>query len=302
MVSLLDRFRQTSEEARTKRPCCATRTPRGIKRDWSTAAALYKQYLELAPDHCAIWVQLGHVLKDDKKFGPAIEAYKHALTLDPNDFDIYVNLGHAHKDDKNVGLAIEAYKHALTLNPNDFDIYVNLGHAYKVAGDIDSAHQAYRKALELNPACTDARREIGDLIVDRPGRAGGRGSRRVRCGRSIWTSRISSNTRKHNNTLSGIQRVVANLILEARQYEARIGIRISCLSNQNMISRKFIDSRSRDRRCYLLPPMQSGGKSRDEIDEGMRAVYAHADASSSRSPATTSPWRARFGFTRTMTR
>ena len=114
MVSLLDRFRQTSEGRAEKAALLRDADAARDKRDWSTAAALYKQYLELAPDHGAIWVQLGHALKDDKKFGPAIEAYKKALALDPNDFDVYVNLGHAHKDDKNVGLAIEAYKQALT--------------------------------------------------------------------------------------------------------------------------------------------------------------------------------------------
>ena len=219
----LDRFRQTTEGGAEKAALLRDADAARDKRDWSTAAALYKQYLELAPNHGAIWVQLGHVLKDDKKFSLAIEAYKQALTLEPDNPDVYVNLGHAHKDDKNVGLAIDAYKRALTLSPNNSDICVNLGHAYKLIGDLESAHQAYRTALELNPACTDARREIARLSST--GLAGPTGAEAATSGRTIYLDITDlMEYAKHNNTLSGIQRVVANLILGAREYEASAGI------------------------------------------------------------------------------
>ena len=33
-------------------------------RNWAKAAELYKEYLASAPDHDAIWVQFGHMLKE----------------------------------------------------------------------------------------------------------------------------------------------------------------------------------------------------------------------------------------------
>lgn len=242
------------------------------RREWNTAVELYKQYLELSPDHGAIWVQLGHALKDGKKFDLAIEAYKRALTLDPNDFDIYVNLGHAHKDDKNVGLAIDAYKQALKLNANDFDIYVNLGHAYKVAGEMASAHLAYRRALELNTDCSDAARELGQLarsgLVDST-------SPEVRVtGRTIYldVTDLIDYVKQENITLSGIQRVVANLVLETNQYEIVSGLRIALSINDYDLGKFFEVDRVVV--AALISALQSGGKSRKDIDEVVSAVYA----------------------------
>ena len=272
LTSLLDRFRQTpgggADEAALLRQADAARD----RREWSAAAALYKQYLELSPNHGAIWVQLGHALKDDKKFDLAVEAYKRALALDPTDSDIYVNLGHAHKDDKNVGLAIEAYKHALTLNQNDFDIYVNLGHAYKVSGDMASAHRAYRKALEINPACSDAARELGHLLWS--GFANSASPAAEVTGRTIYldVTDLIDYVKQENITLSGIQRVVANLVLETKQYEIASGLRIVLSINDYDLGRFFEVDRVVV--ASLISTLQSGGKTRKDLDEVVRAVYA----------------------------
>ena len=128
--SIFQRLRQSVEPGGEREALLRDADEARDGKDWSKAAGLYKQYLELSPDDCAIWVQMGHALKEDK----------------------------------NIGLAIEAYKHALTIEPRDFDIYLNLGHAYKVAGDFEQAYQSYRKALEFNPACADASRDIAHLL------------------------------------------------------------------------------------------------------------------------------------------
>ena len=270
LTSLFDRFRQTPEGDADPSTLLHDADIARDRRDWAAAATLYKQYLEFVPDNGPIWVQLGHALKEIKNFPQAIEAYEHALTLEPKDFDIYVNLGHAHKDNKNVGLAIEAYKHALTLQPDGFDIYVNLGHAYKRTGELASAHDAYRKALELNPACADARREIGRLSsTGLAGRVGAQADTGVRTIYLDMTDLIEY--AQVNNTVSGIQRVLANLILQATQYERSAGLNIvpvTCkyeLPNIHALDRVIAAS--------LVTALQTGGKSRDEIDEGLRALH-----------------------------
>jgi glycosyltransferase involved in cell wall biosynthesis/Tfp pilus assembly protein PilF len=273
LTSLLDRFRQTPEGGADKAALLRDADAARDRREWSTAATLYKQYLELSPDHCAIWVQLGHALKDDKKFDLAIEAYKHALMLDPNDSDVYMNLGHAHKDDKNVGLAIEAYKQALALNTNDFDIYVNLGHAYKVASDMASAHQAYRKALELNPACSDAARELGGHLLW-SGFADSASPDVEVTGPTIYldVTDLIDYVKQENITLSGIQRVVANLVLETKRYEIASGSRVALTVNEYDLGKFFEVDRVVV--TSLISALQSGGKTRKDIDEVVRAVYA----------------------------
>ena len=277
LTSLLDRFRQTPEEGADKAALLRDADSARDRKDWSIAAALYKQYLELSPDDWAIWVNLAHALKDDKKFDRAIEAYKHALTLEPNNFDIYVNLGHAHKDDNNVGLAIEAYKQALTLNPNDFDIYVNLGHVHKVAGDMASAHQSYRKALEINPDCSDAARELGQL--SRFGVGSAIPETGV-TGRTIYldVTDLIDYVKQENITLSGIQRAVINLLLETKPYEIASGSRIALTVYQYDLGNEYdlgsFFEVDRVVVASLVSALRSGGKTREDIDEVVRAVYA----------------------------
>jgi len=49
----------------------------------------------LAPDDAAIWVQLGHVLKEDGRRAEALESYRKAWELQPSNADILLHLGHA---------------------------------------------------------------------------------------------------------------------------------------------------------------------------------------------------------------
>jgi tetratricopeptide (TPR) repeat protein len=304
LTSLIDQSRQIPEGLADEEALLRDANTARDRRDWSIAATLYNQYLRLAPDNCAIWVQLGHALKEDKNFDLAIDSYKHALTLDANDFDIYVNLGHALKEDKkidlaieayqraltlnsknfdiyvnlghalkdakNIGLAIEAYNQALTLEPMNFDIYVNLGHAYKEADEFASACQAYRKALELNPACDDARREMGRMLL--PGLSVPRGAEAVATGRTIYLDMTDIiEYAQVNNTVSGIQRVVANLIMQAKQYQDSAGVNIVPVTCKYELPK--IHALDSVVAVSLITALQSGGKSRGELDEALRTLH-----------------------------
>lgn len=61
---------------------------------WSEAAEHYRKHLLLVPDHGAIWVQLGHMLKEDGKWQEAMTAYGMAAELLPDDPDLMLHLGH----------------------------------------------------------------------------------------------------------------------------------------------------------------------------------------------------------------
>jgi tetratricopeptide (TPR) repeat protein len=304
LTSLVGRFRQIPEGAADEMSLLRDANAARDRRDWGIAAALYNRYLKLAPDNCAIWVQFGHALKEDKDFAPAIEVYIHALTLDANNSDIYVNLGHALKEAKQVGRAIEAYQHALNLNaensdihvnlghalkeaknvglaiesykkalklePMNFDIYVNLGHAYKEVGDFASAWQAYRNALELNPACDDARREMGRVLsptISVPPVA-----EAVPMGLTIYLDMTDViEYAQVNNTVSGIQRVVTNLILQAKQYQNSVGVKIVPVTCKYELPK--IHALDSVVAISLITALQSGSKSRDELDEALRTLH-----------------------------
>lgn len=119
--------------------------------DHPTAAALYRRHLRLFPTDAAIWVQLGHMLKETGDLAGAEAAYLDAIALEPDCADTHLQLGHAHK----------------------------------LVGAIEAAQQSYARALRLDPDCADARAEIAALVAQRlaaimPGAAGAPGVAELR--------------------------------------------------------------------------------------------------------------------------
>jgi lipopolysaccharide biosynthesis protein len=67
------------------------------RRDWLGAALLYGQYLQARPHAFAIWVQLGHALKEAGRKEESLGAYERALALDRENADLLLSLGHVNK-------------------------------------------------------------------------------------------------------------------------------------------------------------------------------------------------------------
>lgn len=66
-------------------------------RNWVEAARAYGEHLDTATDDFAIWVQLGHMLKEARRYREARKAYCSAYRLSPDDADLLLNLGHLTK-------------------------------------------------------------------------------------------------------------------------------------------------------------------------------------------------------------
>jgi glycosyltransferase involved in cell wall biosynthesis len=136
---------------------------------------------------------------------------------------------------------------------------------------IDSAQQAYRKAWELDPACAEVRRETARLSSSTglagPPVAEARASRRT-----IYLDITDlMEYAKHNNTLSGIQRVVANLVLEAKHYEFSAGLDIvPVIPEYDLLKIHAVDRVVVASLIAAIRPASS----RDEINERVHAVYA----------------------------
>jgi glycosyltransferase involved in cell wall biosynthesis len=62
---------------------------------WAEAASQYRSHLLLAPDDAAIWVQLGHSLKESGQYNEALNAYRMAAQLCADDADALLHFGHA---------------------------------------------------------------------------------------------------------------------------------------------------------------------------------------------------------------
>ncbi len=80
---------------------------------WQTAARCHADVLEHWPNNAAIWVQLGHALKEAGRVADAEPVYRHALQLSPAIGDTHLQLGHALKLQGRTSEAAEAYAAAL---------------------------------------------------------------------------------------------------------------------------------------------------------------------------------------------
>ena len=105
--------------ASQKRP--STRTLADSARDhgdWTRAAELYRLHLRRKPLDFAIWVQLGHALKEFGSHVEALQAYSKAFNINENDLDLLLNLGHLYKQMGLADIAIEHYRKSARIDQN----------------------------------------------------------------------------------------------------------------------------------------------------------------------------------------
>jgi hypothetical protein len=103
-------------------------------RDFERASASYAKHLESYPEDLAIWVQLGHCLKDLHKYDEAEFAYGRALQLSPNDHDILLNFGHLRKLQGRMDEALDYYLDSIRYGDNPHALH----EALQLTGKLDS--------------------------------------------------------------------------------------------------------------------------------------------------------------------
>lgn len=89
------------------------------QRAWAKAAHAYKAALGANPDLPDIWVQYGHVLKENGQLSDAADAYREALQRRPAHAETQVHLAHVLKRLALYQDAMVAFEEALTLDPSD---------------------------------------------------------------------------------------------------------------------------------------------------------------------------------------
>lgn len=88
------------------------------QRRWRDAATHYRQHLDAEPKDFAIWVQLGHALKESGDSQGAEEAYLAARALDDEDADLLLNLGHLMKARGTLAEAAYYYRRSALVDNN----------------------------------------------------------------------------------------------------------------------------------------------------------------------------------------
>jgi tetratricopeptide (TPR) repeat protein len=81
------------------------------------AIKIYKEVLDINPDHAAAWNNLGAAYFDYLLFKPAIEASCKAIEINPEYADAWHNLGNSYFKTKQYNKAFDAYTRAVHINP-----------------------------------------------------------------------------------------------------------------------------------------------------------------------------------------
>ena len=105
--------RRQRRESRNARKAGNAYRDRG---EWAQAASSYAHYLKIHRSDFAIWVQLGHMLKEAKRLEEADNAYTHALALRPKDGDLLLSLGHLRKRQGRLREAANFYRQSIRAN------------------------------------------------------------------------------------------------------------------------------------------------------------------------------------------
>ena len=94
------------------------------RKDWDTAASYYSGYVEtfVGRRKAAIWIQLGHALKESGQLIKALAAYNQAIALAPKMGEARLQLGHLLKIMGDSGAALAAYESAQHLEQGLADV------------------------------------------------------------------------------------------------------------------------------------------------------------------------------------
>jgi predicted TPR repeat methyltransferase len=118
---------------------------------FAEAAVIYRQILDLVPDHADALHFLGVAEHQAGRPKVALEHMNRALALVPEHPDALSNRGNVHRSLSHLDEAEADYRRALALRPDDPNTLANLGTVLRARGDWEGAVTAFRAVLARKP-------------------------------------------------------------------------------------------------------------------------------------------------------
>lgn len=125
------------------------------------AENLYRQVLQVDPNHIAAIHMLGVIASQVGKFELSADLLEKTITLAPKLAEAHGNMGLTQFKLGNYAKSIEYCEQALKLQPDYFDAYANLGNALLASGKLEAAIVKYKQALSIRPQSADIQNRIG---------------------------------------------------------------------------------------------------------------------------------------------
>ncbi len=118
---------------------------------YSEAAALLRQAIEMRPTQSTLFCNLGAVFYRSQDFISAVAAFQKAARLDPRDVFAYYGMGLSLIHQQDYVRAIAAFQRAIALNDQHAKSYYGLGYVHFRMGELPAAIAAIGKAKQRNP-------------------------------------------------------------------------------------------------------------------------------------------------------
>jgi tetratricopeptide (TPR) repeat protein len=128
---------------------------------------LYREVVQLKPDHAEAHNNLGIALGRMGRFDEAAAAHRDALRCRPDYPEAFNNLGIALARQGNAEEALPSFDEALRLRVDYPEAHNNRGNALRALGKTDEALECYRQALVHRPSYPEAHNNLGNALADK---------------------------------------------------------------------------------------------------------------------------------------
>jgi len=136
------------------------------QRKFYQAEEAFKKAIEFNPRNELAHTGLVWLYREQGKFLKAEEAFKKAIELNPQNDTVYVGLVWLYEDQNKSTRLENLFKKAIKLYPKNDTVYVGLGWLYQQQKRILESEAAYKKAIEINPRSDCAYLGLGWLYQD----------------------------------------------------------------------------------------------------------------------------------------
>ena len=127
-----------------------------MRGDLAAAVPLYKQVVDLVPQHPYAWSNLGVALKRMGRYGEAVEALSRAAALMPTSTPVLSNLGAAMNSAGRSQEAIDVLLRALEIQPNNPEALLTLGGVLHDSQQLEDAIRCFDRVVMLQPDNAEA--------------------------------------------------------------------------------------------------------------------------------------------------
>ncbi len=133
----------------------------------SEAESIYRQILQVEPDHPVALHMLGVIAHQMGDFEAAFELIAQVIAIEPDHAGAHNNLGLVLQKLGMSDDAVARFKKSLAINPEYADASYNLGNLFKEQGKFDEAVVNYQKALAIKPDYTKALNNLGVVLMEK---------------------------------------------------------------------------------------------------------------------------------------